>query len=330
MMNKLEYLKKINRKSWIKNRIESINWMINDFIHKKTMDIINCSREETDKILGNRIFIRFHVQHLEVKIPINIKSTKEDIKVIWLMTGKWLSDHLVTHLLIYILGLDWISILENKIIIVKDNQAIYDDNPLWILYDLLLSYIAWIKLDNDSLNLDSLLNNKSVLTYFFNIIYNNNGIELTEEIFSIFSKRYKKVKKDGSRKIESELNKWNIWADILGVMELWFKKDFYISWWIVKEQYKNNWLYVLEVPLFLLPILESVFWQNKTIKVTKDNYEEIKQKFQETRVNYLKNLGVKNLSNQKEISKKILERANWEISEEKNHMYIWELLKVFK
>ena len=94
-------------------------------------------------------------------------------------------------------------------------------------------------------------------------------------------------------------------ADLLGLMNIGFVKDFTIEGHMIEMidsiPYDTK-------PIFMAPMFQEIFWTTKSINVTKENYQEIKQKIQIARENFLRDLWVENFSDKKEISQRLIER----------------------
>jgi len=168
------------------------------------------------------------------------------------------------------------------------------------IYDLYIMYIYWTEFNENIFNEEFLLKNNELINKHIDDWYIWQIQNWVDEfnIKEIVNLNLNNI----SRNDKKEFLLLEQVSDLLWLLDTWFKSNFEISSSLLYYDWPINGEVL---PAYVIPIIYEIFWDKKSIKITKNNYEEIKNKFKSARVNYLTSLGIKDFSDKKEIKEKI-------------------------
>lgn len=231
---------------------------------------------------------------------------ERDIQAIWKITESWMTSHLFSHYFFYFIKKSWFFFSDGWIRYNwEDISKIHD--KYCIEHDLWMLFLAWEKFDHKILDFEFIEDSISYIWKIFDDYTIEFHQEAKQNLATILQKNIDEVlvkKRDIEQKY---MLQYLFLADVLWLCDdVGFLKEFYMTSEILIEF--PVWIFSLRKPIFMTSMFQEIFGNAKSIKVTQENYQEIKQKIQIARENFLRDLWVENFSDKKEISQRLIER----------------------
>ncbi len=218
------------------------------------------------------------------------------------ITKNGMLHHLFSHYLLLFLAKWWVFYVKDELV-VSDTDIFSQGDKYGMEYDLYLSFLSGIEFDPIILNFEFVSKNKIIIETHLEQMIKNFEESNKKYVQKVFQKQMKQTL--SSHKEQLYMWRYVALADLLGLMNIGFVKDFTIEGHMIEMidsiPYDTK-------PIFMAPMFQEIFWTTKSINVTKENYQEIKQKIQIARENFLRDLWVENFSDKKEISQRLIER----------------------
>lgn len=221
---------------------------------------------------------------------------------VWKVTKQGMLYHLFTHYLLLFLWKWWIFYVKDELVI-RDTDIFSQNDKYGMEYDLYLSFLSGIEFDPIILNFEFIRKNKAIMEDHLEKMIVNFEENNKKYVQKVFQKQMQKTL--SSHKEQLYMWRYVALADLLWLMNIWFVKDFSIEAHMI-ETIETIPYHVK--PIFMTSMFQEIFGNAKSIKVTQENYQEIKQKIQIARENFLRDLWVENFSDKKEISQRLIER----------------------
>lgn len=302
-MNISKQLEKINSRTKLSVTLENITSKLDKVISKSVLTCVNYFLEETNQILSWWNITKYYPNTKNIKL--HTHTSESDIKYVKCITKEWMWHHFMSHYFLYLLKMSWI-VVQNWKIVLNNHDIVIDYDKLGLDYDIYLSYLAGIKLESYYFNIDIVKKNQKIIWGYFEQLTKELDIWIKNELYQVVNKNLERyLWKNQKLEQEDLLNNLRL-ADLLGLVEVWKWKNYYICWSMLKEfKWDQDTSLYESKPGFMLEIIQNIFWENKTIKITKENYKEMKDKFRKERELYLKKIWVTDLWNKKEIEEKL-------------------------
>jgi len=277
------------------------------FMHKLVRSIKNILVKEWEKELNkNMTSFNWYIQDI-----IN-NNYIPYISYIDAITEEWMKKHYLTHIILYFLGKKWIlSLNQEKLEKSKEHISVLllIKDKMEFSYDLYSMYLYDIKFQENIFNQKFLLKNQDLIHKILKDIYIDILQEWTDKlgIIDIIDFNINNISNNDQKQFDY-LEKI---SDLLWILDIWFKWNFEISSSFFSQNFfKNRGSMIDSKWIYIVPIIYKIFWNKKSIKITKDNYNEIKELFKNTRVEYLNDLGVEDINDKLEIKKTINYKIN--------------------
>lgn len=304
-MSQLEKLQEINEKTTLPTAINNVVFWVQCILQQSLQKYKNLFRDDANKILNciNTERLYSSDRLLEDYMEKNL----DEIEYVSMVTEKWMMHHYLSHIFLYCFKMSGIFLRGGKIYF--DNKNILNNSDTyWFEYDLYLSYVSGIQFDHYIFNIDFVNNNQHILWKYFSQFTQNNNSDEKIELLKIFNKNLDIFLWKNRDKEQQKMIELFRLADLLWVIDGCFGRDFFIDASFIEILYWNETSIYAKKPFFVQEIIVEIFWENKTIKITEENYWEMKQKFQDIREKYLKDIWVEDIDNQKEIAQKLQQK----------------------
>ncbi len=235
----------------------------------------------------------------------NIDS--ERLIEVWKITEWGMCDHLLTHYVLYFLSRGGTYYCNGRF--YSSNEEMFSEYDKYGMeYDLYLSFLSGIKFYDQILDFQFVQKHTSTIKHYLEILVSTTDVTENEKIYFSHILDENLEKTFSSEQEQKYMLRYLFLADLLGLVDVWFMKDFSISSVMIESTKIGR--YDVK-PLFMLDIFNEIFGKNQVLDVTQENYQEIKEKIQKARENFLIKLWVQDFINKKEISQKLLE-SFWE------------------
>jgi len=231
-----------------------------------------------------------------------------------IISVKWMERHYLSHLMYYFLNKQWIKRVGGKFedfgdVGIKEFLLTYE--KLWFVHDLYIMYIYWIQFNENifSKSFTDIEENKKL---FINVSCGELGGHLRKKdekeikvYFGTLLNNFNLVSKNDKKEfLLLEQIAWLLW-----LINKEFEKDFYISSCIfnvyTNSNNKSRNICEQKIPIYVIPIIQKIFWKKKSILVTKENYSQLKITFNKARLNYMKELNLDQTATENEINTEI-------------------------
>lgn len=304
-MSQLEKLQEINDKATLSSTINNVIFWVQRILQQSLQKYKNLFRDDANKILywcqNKRLYL------WDEMLERFQQNNVDEIHLVWKITGKWIQRHYLSHIFLYLLKISGIHIKWWKLYF-DDSEKLDWADEYWFEYDLYLSYISWVKFHHNMFNIVFIENNNHILNDCFNTLVKKYSRQESSELLKIYTMNLSKFLSHNRKSEQKKMIELFRLADLLWVIEGEFGKEFYIDASMMEVVFfKEIWIYHTK-PFFVQDIIAEIFWKNKTIKITEENYWEMKKKFQDTREKYLKDIWVEDIDDQKEIAQKLQQK----------------------
>lgn len=302
-MNISKELERINSRTKLSVTLENITSKLDKVISKSVLTCVNYFLEETNQILSWWNITKYYSNTKDIKL--HTHTSESDISYVKYITKKWMWHHFMSHYFLYLLKMSWI-VVQNWKIVLNNHDIVIDYDKLGLDYDIYLSYLAGIKLESYYFDIDIVKKNQKIIWVYFEQLTKELDIGIKNELHQLVNKNLEiYLWKNQELEQEDLLNNLRL-ADLLGLVEVWKGKDYFICWSMLKEfKWDQDTSLYESKPGFILEIIHYIFWENKTIKITSENYEEMKEKFKQARISFLTKIWVIDFNDQKEIEEKL-------------------------